>query len=316
MNIIEIQEVTKIYSGGFRKGNVVALDRVTLGVRQGEILALVGPNGAGKTTLVKVLLGLVASTSGTVFINGLPPDDARSRVRVGYLQENPRFPQHLTGLGLLETAGRLAGLPSDQVEADAERLLPLVDMEKWSNVKVRKYSKGMIQRIGLAQALLGDPDLIILDEPTDGVDPVGRVEIRNLIAGLRSSGKTVLVNSHLLAEVEAVADRVAILHKGQILRVESVADLTRKQSQFEIRAMIGERTIDIPEDIGVRTLIAADRIVVTLRRDEDINKVIDLLRGRGIDIRAVVPLKVTLEQSFLETISPQQPADSADVVAP
>ena len=303
MNIIETRELTKMYQTRLRKGNVVALDGVDLAVRQGEVFGLLGPNGAGKTTMVKVLLGVTRITAGAALINGLGPDDPASRERVGFLPENHRFPPHLTGLGLLEYAGRLCGLRDNDIERRAEELLELVGMTKWANTKIRKYSKGMSQRIGLAQALIGEPDVVFLDEPTDGVDPVGKVEIRDVLKRIRSDGKTVFLNSHLLSEVEAVADRVAILNHGKVVRIGTVEELTVQESQYEIEADIGNEQIKIPEEIGKRVSISARKLIVVLNNPEYINKVIDELRMRRISIRSVKPMKVTLEQSFFDAVT-------------
>ncbi len=303
MNIIEIEELTKVYKTGMRKGDIVALDGVSLNIAHGEIFGLLGPNGAGKTTLFKVLLNVTPLTSGRVTINNLPPTDPASRQKVGYLPENHRFPDHLTGLGLLELTGRLCGMSTGDIDSRSDELLPLVDMDKWAGTKLRKYSKGMLQRIGLAQALISDPDILLLDEPTDGVDPVGKIEIRKVLEHIRTQGKSIILNSHLLSEVESVADRVAILQKGRVLRISSVDELTSRQSQYEIEADMGNRSIEIPEEIGKVVAVTARGMLLELVDDEKINFVIDHLRMNKISIRSVKPMKVTLEQSFIETLS-------------
>ncbi len=306
MNVIEVTELTKIYDTGLRKGNVVALDRVNLQINHGEIFGLLGPNGAGKTTLFKILLGIVKATSGQASVNGMPPEDPESRARVGYLPENHRFPHHLTGLGLLRTTGRLYNLSAGDIDANAGKLLPLVGMEKWANTKIRKYSKGMTQRIGLAQALIADPEIIMLDEPTDGIDPVGKVEIREVLLRLKAAGKTVIVNSHLLSEVEQAADRVAIMSHGQIVKIGTVSALTVRQSQYEIEASIGDHLIEIPEEMGKIRSISADKMLVELQNENDINYLIDQLRLKRINIHSVKPVKISLEQSFFEAVRGKQ----------
>ncbi|MBU0982707.1 MAG: ABC transporter ATP-binding protein [candidate division Zixibacteria bacterium] len=302
MNIVETFDLTKIYQTGMKKGNVVALDGVSLGVEHGEIFGLLGPNGAGKTTMVKSLLGITRVSSGEALINGLPPSDPRSRDRVGFLPENHRFPNHLTGMGLLEFTGRLYGMKPQDIRTRAESLLRLVDMDKWGGTKIRKYSKGMSQRIGLAQAMICDPDLIFLDEPTDGVDPVGKIEIRETLKRIKSEGKTIFLNSHLLSEVEAVADRVTILLKGKVVKTGSVESLTTRKSQYDIDADIGNERFVIPEEIGKRITITTKSLRVELNDPKFINRVIDELRLRNINIRAVQPVTMTLEQSFFEAV--------------
>jgi ABC-2 type transport system ATP-binding protein len=305
MNVVDVQQLTKVYQTGLKRGNIVALNQVTLGIAQGEIFGLLGPNGAGKTSLMKILLGITRATSGEVAVMGLAPSDPASRERVGFLPENHRFPNHVTGIGLLELTGRLHGMPAPAIQQRIDELLPLVGMDRWGQTKIRKYSKGMAQRIGLAQALIPDPDLLLLDEPTDGVDPVGKIEIRTVLKKIQSSGKSVLLNSHLLSEVESVADRVAILSKGRLVTVDTVRNLTQRQNQFEIHAGIGDRLIEIPPEVGKRIAVSANKMIVELKDPEGpgMSHIIDDLRHRRIDIYAIVPLKVSLEQSFLEKIS-------------
>jgi ABC-2 type transport system ATP-binding protein len=305
MNVIEVSELTKVYDPRLRKGGILALDRVSLTVATGEIFGLLGPNGAGKTTLFKTLLGLTAATSGEASLNGSSPADPTSRLGVGYLPENARYPGHLTGLGLLELTGRLYGLNSGQIDARTQRLLELVQMDKWANTKIKKYSKGMVQRIGLAQALVADPDILLLDEPTDGIDPLGKVEFRQMFLRLKAEGKTIVLNSHLLSEVELAADRAGILNRGRLVRVGTIDQLTSKKSQFEIEADLGDQLVELPPEIGTKVFVSASRLVVELKRDEDINYVIDQLRAKRISIRSIKPLKVSLEQSFFETVTDQ-----------
>lgn len=303
MDVIEVQSLTKVYQTGLKKGNLVALDEVNLVVTQGEIFGLLGPNGAGKTTLVKCLLGITGISAGQVLLNGLPPDDPRSREKVGFLPENHRFPSHLTGVELLELSGKLSGMSTGEIAKRIDYLLPLVGMNKWAGMRVTKYSKGMSQRIGLAQAMISDPDILFLDEPTDGVDPIGRKEIKDVLKKIRDAGKTVFLNSHLLAEVESLADRVMVLNKGRVIRTASVKELTSHDKQYVIIAEIGNERIEISKEIGKRISISRRELIVELYKEDDINKVIDQLRLKRISIRAVTPRKVSLEQSFIELVS-------------
>jgi ABC-2 type transport system ATP-binding protein len=303
MRVIEIQELTKIYSTRLKKGNVVALDTVSFGVDRGEIFGLLGPNGAGKTTLVKVLLGITDATSGDVLINGIRPTDPASREKIGFLQENPRFPDHLTGGSLIRLAGRLCGVSDAEIDRRALTLLEMVGMGKWVDTKVRKYSKGMIQRIGLAQALISEPDVVFLDEPTEGIDPIGKVEIRDVLKRLRDQGKTIFLNSHLLGEVEMVADRVAILSRGKLVRVGTVDELTVSGNQYEIEADIGEDRFEMPPEVGRIVIIKTSGMTVELVKSEDINLVIDQLRLRRINIRSVQPVRQSLERSFVDAVT-------------
>ena len=302
MQMVNVQNLTKIYKGGPGKSDIIALDKVNLSVAEGEIFGLLGPNGAGKTTLFKILLSIVKVTSGSAEIMGLNPDNPDSRLKVGYLPENHRFPNHLTGAGLLELTGELHQVAKSQLKARIGDLLDLVGMAKWSNVKIRNYSKGMLQRVGLAQALVCDPDLLLLDEPTDGVDPVGKMEIRKVLQDIRAESKSIFLNSHLLSEVESVADRVAILSKGHVVKTSSVEELTSRKSQFKIAADMKGKSVDIPKGVGEVVEVTDDGVIVELSSEERINDVIDAFRSVGIPIGAIVPVKISLEQSFLETL--------------
>lgn len=306
MNIIDVQDISKVYKSGVSRGGIVALDGASLSVEEGEIFGLLGPNGAGKTTLFKILLNIVSATSGTCMIGGLQPSDPLSRKKVGYLAENHRFPEHLTGGGLLLLTSRLYAIPDADIKDRLHGLLQLVGMDKWRDTKIKKYSKGMMQRIGLAQALIPDPDILLLDEPTDGVDPVGRVEIKEVLKKIRDEGKSVVLNSHLLSEVESVADRVAILMKGKVVRIGTIKELTDRKSHFEIEADFGHNLIEIPENVGRKLSISTKSMIVSLPDDEKLNDIIDLLRMKKISIRAIRPMKISLEQSFIETVSQEE----------
>jgi ABC-2 type transport system ATP-binding protein len=306
MPTITIENLTKIYNPRMKKGGIKALDNVSLEINQGEIYGLLGPNGAGKTTLFKVLLGITSITSGSASISSYSPSSPKSRLKIGYLPENHRFPYYLTGLGLIYNSGRLNGMSNSDIKSRAYELLKLVDMERWADVKLRKYSKGMLQRIGLAQSMINDPEILFLDEPTDGVDPVGKAEIKEVLKQVRDKGKTVFLNSHLLSEVETVADRVAILRNGKVARIGSVEELTSRQLEYEILAEFGDKVFELPEKAGKISSLATDRMVVELKEETDINHVIDILRHNQINIKAIQPLKISLEQSFMETLKTER----------
>ncbi|MFP6769847.1 MAG: ABC transporter ATP-binding protein, partial [Planctomycetaceae bacterium] len=215
--VIRVNDLGKVYRDGWlRRRRIEALRDVSLEVGRGEIFGLLGPNGAGKTTLIKVLLGIVRKTAGEATLLGHPAGQRAGRKQVGYLPEGHRIPRHLTGNSALEFYGSLSGLAVSETRQRRQQLLETVGLSDWGRTSVTKYSKGMLQRLGLAQAMLHEPNLLILDEPTDGVDPVGRSEIRDVLNLLKSQGKTIFLNSHLLQEVELVCDRVAVLHKGEV----------------------------------------------------------------------------------------------------
>src|SRR5580658_10401490 len=257
---IETRDLCKTYRDGwFGRRRVPALAGVTLSVARGEIFGLLGPNGAGKTTLIKVLLGLVHKSSGNAELLGRPAGDIEARRHIGYLPEQHRIPHHLTGNTALEYYGRLSNMSMSDVRRRRPELLELVGLRRWGRTLVRKYSKGMLQRLGLAQAMMHEPDLLILDEPTDGVDPIGRAEIRDILGRLKSQGKTIFLNSHLLQEIELVCDRVAILGRGKLRRMDTVSAL-RQQTSLEAVLTLRSDEPSVRRLLNGRTVLAAQTV--------------------------------------------------------
>jgi ABC-2 type transport system ATP-binding protein len=226
---IDLRDVAKVY-----KGRVHALQGIEMRVARGEIFGLLGPNGAGKSTLVKIMMTVIRPTRAVGTVLGQPVGNKPTLEKVGYLPENHRFPRYLTGRQTLEFFGALAKVDRPTAKKRAGELLATVGMSDWADKKIATYSKGMMQRIGIGQALMSNPDLVVLDEPTDGVDPVGRRDIRDVLANLRQQGKTVFVNSHLLSELEMICDRVAILVQGRVSRQGTIDELTVKSQRYEI----------------------------------------------------------------------------------
>jgi ABC-2 type transport system ATP-binding protein len=234
-SVIAIDRLAKTYRSYPWSGrSIAALRGVSLNVSPGEIFGLLGPNGAGKTTLIKILLGVVRASGGTASLLGHPAGSANARQRVGYLPESLRIDRHHTARSALRFYGRMSRLSSQEIESRMDDLLRLVGLDGRDREAVRRFSKGMYQRLGLAQALLHDPSLLILDEPTDGLDPVGRSEVRRLLLELKQRGKTIFLNSHILQEVELVCDRVAIMSHGEVKGVGSIDELTQSVSGREV----------------------------------------------------------------------------------
>src|SRR5512140_2926320 len=231
---IQIESLRKIYATAFRRKRIAALDGIDITVGQGEIFGLLGPNGAGKTTTVKILLDLTRPTSGHAEILGVPVSDPRCRKRVGYLPEGHRFPGYLTARETLSIFGRMSGVDSATLNARMQPLLEKLRIAEWIDVRVKKYSKGMTQRLGIASALIHDPDILLLDEPTDGVDPVGRREIRDILHEEAKRGKTSVITSPLLSEIEYPCDRVAVLRKGKVAAIGRIADLTAQDARYKL----------------------------------------------------------------------------------
>lgn len=305
MIVVETQDLTKIYKGGLlKRSNITALSNVSIGVESGQIFGLLGPNGAGKTTFIKILLSMVKPTSGTGTILGVSLGQKSIRERSGYLPENHRYPQFLTAFDTLIHFGRLHGIEEGVLRTRAQELLKLVGLADWERIKIRKFSKGMLQRLGLAQALLNDPDILFLDEPTDGVDPVGRKQIRDLLTTLRAQGKTMFLNSHLLSEVEMICDRVAILNKGEVLRVGTIAELTSHHLQYEVEL---QRSPEAPLLTELRALCTTvdqkdNRLILSVNDKKDVDRIIDILRARGASIESFAQRKSSLEDYFIKMI--------------
>lgn len=238
--VVSIRDIHKKYGGLGRR--VHALRGVTMDVPRGSIFGLLGPNGAGKSTLVKILITAVKRSGGSGTVLGQPIGKKEALAKVGYLPEHHNLPKHLTGRQVIEFFGAMARMPKADRRRRADELLDLVHMRDWHNKKVGGYSKGMRQRIGIAQALVADPDLVILDEPTDGVDPSGRRDIRLMLQQMRDEGRTVFINSHLLGELEQVCDAVAIMHKGQVVSMGSIEQLTDGMLRYEIEIDAGGKS--------------------------------------------------------------------------
>ncbi len=308
---IQVTGLTKVYSTAFSRNPVTALKDLDLTVEAGEIFGLLGPNGAGKTTLVKILLSVVRQTSGTAQLFGMPVSNPASRLKIGFLPENHRFPEFLTPDQMLSLYGRLAGVSEKERATRIPELLDLVNMSEWRHVKIKKFSKGMMQRVGLAQAMMNNPELIFLDEPTDGVDPIGRREIRDVLIVLKNQGKTIFLNSHLLSEVEQTCTSVAILNKGKKIREGRVEDLTRVETHFDVKTTPLSETVFqlIAQKFSIEILLAEeqDQALVTYRlKDSDraaLNGLIDTLRSAGVEIEEIQPVKQSLEDRFVEEVS-------------
>lgn len=303
--IVSVRDVTKVYGGGlFGKGGFRALDGVSLEVGRGQVFGLLGPNGAGKTTLVKILLGLAHRTSGDALLFGQPVGEPRARARVGYLPEGHRFPQYLTGVQMLELFGQMCGRDREYLRRRIPELLEQVGMRDAAHRKIREYSKGMTQRIGLAQAMIHEPDLVILDEPTDGVDPVGRAAVRQLVQSLKDRGTTVFINSHLLQEVELICDRVVIMARGKILREGSIAELTPRSGRYRFEVAPAEELAlaKLVGELGSNFEAAPGGFEVQLS-DAELDQCVDRLRSGGVSIRGITARRMNLEQAFIQLVN-------------
>ncbi|HZW11141.1 MAG TPA: ABC transporter ATP-binding protein [Phycisphaerales bacterium] len=333
--VIDLAHVAKTY-----RGKIHALKGISMRVRRGEVFGLLGPNGAGKSTLVKILMTVIRPSRCDGTMLGHPVGSRPVLRRVGYLPEHHRFPPYLTGAQVLDFYAAMTEVNRADRRRRTPELLELVGMRDWAKTKVSRYSKGMRQRVGIAQALMNDPDIVLLDEPTDGVDPVGRRDIRAIVQELRSRGKTVFLNSHLLSELEMVCDRVAILVGGQVASQGAIAELTAGQERYEIELALppdggttlgGTAVPAVLEQIGTAlqpgpraasapdSSLAARRWHGTLATGESlevdhatlrvgttdpaaIQHIVDALRARGLVIRSIRPHRPSLEDLFMQAV--------------
>lgn len=309
MLAIDVNGLAKRF--GSRKGSVQALAGVDLQIQSGEIFGLLGRNGAGKTTLVKILLDIVRASQGEASILGIPTNSPRARQEIGYLPEDHRFPEYLTAERTLEYYGSLSGMSRTRLRTRVPEMLELVDLKDAAKRKSRTFSKGMKQRLGLAQALIHDPRVLLLDEPTDGVDPVGRAAIRRVISRLKAEGKTVLLNSHLLSEVEQISDRVGILERGRLIRLGTLDELTQSELHYIVRT---SPTIDDATFATIGQLVRTctrdgEKLDLEVDEESDIDRVIDALRSRGVGLRGLQVRKWSLEEVFLQSVEPGEPTN-------
>lgn len=317
MPVIEVSNLHKTFTSPLTRRKVTALSGVDFSVDPGEVFGLLGPNGAGKTTTVKILLGLTFATRGETRVFGLSSTDPRSRQRVGYLPEGHRFPGYLTARETLSIFGRMSGMSRADLVRRIPQLLERVHLDRWIDVRVKKFSKGMTQRLGLASALVHDPDILLLDEPTDGVDPVGRREIRDLLKEEASRGKAIFLNSHLLSEIELTCDRVAVLRNGVVAAAGRIAELTKKQEE-RYRFAASPMSSDLIAAFRARGAGVEQQnghLLLAVRDIRHLNELIDHTRAEGSQVAEISPVRSTLEDVFVdliraETITPGDEAPS------
>jgi ABC-2 type transport system ATP-binding protein len=304
MPVVEINNLTKDYEVGFwRKRKVRALDGLSLNVEPRQIFGFLGANGAGKTTTLKLLMRLIFPTAGRASILGQDINDIAMHQRIGYLPENPYFYDYLTPREFLDYCGQLFGLDSATRKQRAEKLLTRVnlDQKSWDR-ELRKLSKGMLQRVGLAQALINDPEIVFLDEPMSGLDPVGRREVRDLIASLRTEGKTVFMCSHILSDIEVLCDNVAILKQGRLAHAGSLDELRAQESNVIeiVAAGANEAVLRENLDSNAQVLIDASGLRIHVQHEKEIDAVIAAVRKANGKLVSVQPVRQSLEELFMD----------------
>jgi len=302
MPVIETFALEKSYRVGFwRKRQVAGLKPLNLAVEAGEVFGYLGPNGAGKTTTLKLLMGIIFPTGGSARILGMDIADPRMKSRIGFLPEQPYFYDYLTAAELLDYYAQLSGVPGRERARRVQEMLGRVGMTQSARTQLRKLSKGMLQRVGIAQAILHDPKVVFLDEPMSGLDPLGRREVRDLIQSLKEEGKTVFFSTHILSDAEALCDRVAILHKGELQGVGAVDDLTaRTESKVEI-LFRGLEAITLLSARGAECHATGDMVRAVIAESGQ-EEALETLRRQGARLVSLTPLRATLEDYFIERV--------------
>jgi ABC-2 type transport system ATP-binding protein len=306
MAAIEILGLEKTYTVGFwRKKPKQALRPLHLKVEEGEIFGFLGPNGAGKTTTLKLLMGLVFPTAGSARILGMEVDDPKMKAQIGFLPEQPYFYDYLTAHELLNYYGQLSGMPAKDRSRKVSEVLGRVGLPDAAGMQLRKFSKGMLQRVGIAQAILHDPKVVFLDEPMSGLDPMGRREVRDLIEQLKHEGKTVFFSTHILSDAEALCDRVAIIHRGELRGVGAVADLTSSVHGKVELVWQGSAVPPSLRTLGAECHVTGDTvraIVSEVRQDA----AMEALRREGLRLISLTPVRMSLEDYFVQQVQPAE----------
>lgn len=302
-SIVEIDHVTQAYRVGFWLKRTEVLSDVSFTIKRNSIFGLLGANGAGKTTLIKLMVGLHRPVNGEVRVMGTPAFFLESKAHLGYLPERPYFNEHLTAEKLLYYMGRLSGMTDSEIDKRIPEVLDLVNMSHARHMELRRYSKGMLQRAGIAQALLHDPELLVFDEPMSGLDPLGRREMRDLMQMLGKNGKTVFFSTHIVQDVEAICEQIAIIEKGKLLGVGSVQDFLGKQT------LRTEVFVDTASENKIKNLLKNGEIYeklpdsgkITLSDERKLNELLGKLLQEGIQIKSVTPVRPSLEDFYKRT---------------
>jgi len=299
---IEFSDVTKVYQRRFAGVQVPALSKVSFEVARGEVCAFLGPNGAGKTTSMSILMGFIYADEGRSRVFGYAPGDVRAKKRIGFLPENFAFYRYLNAEKLLQFHLRLSGRQLTDPGALIADLLAKVKLDGYKGLKIGKYSRGMVQRIGIAQALLGDPELLVLDEPTSGLDPAGRKEVRDLILALKAEGKTIFLSSHILSEVEQICDRVIIIDRGRLVRAGALREMLAEGNRVEIIVdQLPEALEPAVKELGASVDREANRVRIAVDTAQK-RALAEMLWAGGCDVVSLTPMKSSLEEMFLKLV--------------
>ena len=312
--VVQIEDIRKVFRVGFWGRRVTAVDQLSLDVRRGEVFGFLGPNGAGKTTTLKMLMGLIYPTSGQARIFGHAVGDPAAKAKLGFLPESPYFYDYLTSQEFLSFYGHLFGLWGAALNKRVDELLDLVGMTHARDLQLRKFSKGMLQRVGIAQALINDPELVVLDEPMSGLDPIGRKEVRDLIFRLKESGKTVMFSSHILHDAELLCDRVAMIMKGRLVACGQVSELIQQGTTQEVEMVIDRLSPEGLEHLRVlatKVVLNGERVMVVLSNQHQVDESLEVIRVAHAKLVSLTPHKASLEDLFIrEAKGVQSPVEA------
>jgi ABC-2 type transport system ATP-binding protein len=294
--------LSKAFRRRWPRREVRALQKVSLAIEPGTIFGLLGPNGAGKTTLIKIALTIAYADNGEVRLLGESIRNRSVLRRVGYLPENPRFPTHLSAMQVLRLYGTLSGAPENRLTQNAMKWLERLELAQWRDMRVSKFSKGMNERLAFAQALVHEPDVVFLDEPTDGLDPLGRREVRAVCRELADAGKTIFINSHILAEIELICDRIALMKSGEIVEQGTIAELTSSRGGYELVVPVAEGLSDWLREQTLSFASVNGHLRVQVPDRASANTLIDALRERNVQIESLTANRRSLESVFIERL--------------
>ena len=301
-HVVQIEALRKVFRVGFWGRRVTAVDALSLEVLRGEVFGFLGPNGAGKTTTLKMLMGLIYPTSGQAKIFGHAVGDQAAKAKLGFLPESPYFYDYLTSREFLSFYGHLFGLWGAGLNKRVDELLDLVGMTHARDLQLRKFSKGMLQRVGIAQALINDPELVVLDEPMSGLDPIGRKEVRDLIFRLKESGKTVMFSSHILHDAELLCDRVAMIMKGKLVACGPVTELIEQGATHQVEVVVDHLTpegLEHLRPLSDKVVTQGGRVMVVLRSAQQVDSALDVIRASKATLVSLTPHKSSLEELFI-----------------
>ncbi|MGB5695711.1 MAG: ABC transporter ATP-binding protein [Polyangiales bacterium] len=303
--VLDVDGFRKVFRIGFFRKRIEAVKGISFSVKKGEIFGLLGPNGAGKTTTIKAMLRLISPTEGEIRIFGRPAGDRKGARRLGYMPENPYVYQYLRPLEFLDLCGRLVGMSQSDRQTRSAEMIDKVGLADAIDRPIGKFSKGMMQRIGLAQALLHDPELLVLDEPMSGLDPIGRKEVRDLLLEQRARGKTLLFTSHILSDVELLCDRVVIMQKGEITSEGKVHELL-ESAGFRVEIRLSRTSQALKDALGSRGKVVEDaesRLTLRVEGEKTVEEVLRISSAAGARLEAMIPERQTLEKLFLKNAS-------------